>query len=86
MRFYGYKFHEVLSMDNGTFSHLCGSMEKVLAIEKLEAFQVVSFPNLKEDEMKRVHKQTYKDAETVDNVEKNVVKLGDISRMINGRS
>lgn len=83
MSFYGsYKYEEVINMEAVQFFHLCSSMEKALAVQKICNLETVSFPHLKQDKMTKIHKSAYKKAQTDDDKEKNVIKLSDLSKVL----
>lgn len=82
MNYFGYKYDEVENMDSETFFHLCKSMEKALAIEKIESMEVSAFPHMSKSEMKKLHKRIYKISRVESEEVKNVVKLGDLARVL----
>ena len=84
MQFYGYRLNEVLDLSSTDFFYLIAVMKKVKATNRIEALQVSAYPHLKPSEAKKVHKKAYKDSEPDDVSEKNIIKLSDINRALNG--
>jgi len=69
-------------MSSEEFIYLTSCMEKILAIEQIDMFQVASFPHLSKDEMGKAHKEAYRKAELDTDKGKRVIKLSDLQRAL----
>ena len=57
MHYYGYKYHELASMDAPTYDYLNKVMKHAKAIDKLELKELISYPHLKKDDMSSLHRR-----------------------------
>lgn len=85
MNYYGYKYHEVINLDIRLYDYLSRAMYVNEGREALKRLEFSTYPKLKEEGRKKVHRRYYKQAFPQNFEKKNVVKLGDLSKVLNGR-
>lgn len=84
MSYYHYSFDEVLEMEYETYSMLVQTMYINEARNTLVNMEVVSYPKLKDDGRKKMHKKFYKIAYPQAFKAKTAVSMGDLARILNG--
>lgn len=57
MHYFGYKYHELASLDYPTYDYLVQLMNIAKANDDLELKEIISYPHLKKDDMNNVHKR-----------------------------
>ena len=84
MNYYGYKLHEVKSLKINEYNTLAKLMYINEARDTLKGFDVAVFPKLNDDKRKSEYKKHSKIAYPQNFEVKNVVKLGDLTKVLNG--
>lgn len=59
MHYFGYKYHELDAMDAPTYDYLSNLVIMCKATSDLELKEIVSFPNLKKEDMAAIHRKLY---------------------------
>lgn len=85
MHYYHYRLDEVMNMTAIDYNRLAELMYVNEARDKLSEFEVSSYPKLKDEVRSDRFRKISKIAYPVNFEKKNVVKLSDIKRVINGR-
>lgn len=81
--FYGFTYEYIQSMDADIFMMYVEGMFQIDNENNLKGFSIASYPNLKDDSRKKLHKETYKSAFPNEfNSPKNIVKLSDLSKVL----
>jgi hypothetical protein len=80
-RFYGYKLDYIKSLDYDDFNMLVESMGIIQAREKLNFFDVVSYPNASGSRRKKAHKDLSKKAYPARFEKNNAVSLDEAFAM-----
>lgn len=57
MHYFGYKYHELASLDYPTYDYLVQLMNIAKANDHLELKEIISYPHLKKEDMNNVHKR-----------------------------
>lgn len=82
MSYYNYKLDEVLSMDVQTYNTLSQTMFINEARESLRLIEISSYSNLKKESQEKLYRRLNKQAYPKNFEVKNVVKLGDLSKVL----
>jgi hypothetical protein len=84
MHYYHYKLKEVLELDMITYNCLYEAMSTNQSRNQLKMLEVVSYPNMTKDAKNETFRKYNKNSYPDDFKPKNIVSLGDLSRVLNG--
>ena len=85
-RFYGYTYDELINLDTDIYMMFIQGMNEVENEELLLGFTKSWFPNMQADQRSKLHKNTHKlSYPRYYSEPKNVVKLSDLGKVLNGR-
>jgi len=84
MRYYGYKLNEVMDLDVCKYNTLVRLMYINEARDTLKMHEATHYPTLTKDSKENIKRKYHKIAHPSSFEVKNVVRLGDISKAING--
>lgn len=83
MNFYSYKLSDVLETTTNDFLDLVKAMKIIKARDRLIKCEEISYPHMKENDRKDLHKRMYKEANPEYFEEKiTEVKLSDLPRVL----
>ena len=84
MSYYNYKLDEVLAMNSWDYNMLVEGMYINEARNTLVNMEVVSYPKVKDDARRKIHKKYSKIANPQAFRAKSAVSMGDLARILNG--
>lgn len=82
IHYYGYSLDEALKLPSRTYMTMMKCMRINKARDLMDNMTATSYPNLKEEDAKNLHREIYKRAYPNDMEVKDVVKLGDLSKVL----
>jgi len=84
MNYYNYKIEEVMELDVNKYNTLTKLMYINIARDSINANESSAYPKLTEQKRNEIHKRLHKIAYPANFEVKNIVKLGDLSKVLNG--
>lgn len=84
MNYYNYKLDEVMELEVNKYNTLVTLMYVNIARENLRENETACYPKYKDGAKEQIHRKLNKVAYPSNFEVKNVVKLGDLSKVLNG--
>ena len=81
MHYYGYKYHEIASMDAPTYDYLSKIMFHAKAIDKIELKELISYPHLESKAQSSLHRRLQSDSMSDKMKEDNAVSTDQLGSM-----